>query len=63
MLLVPRDLTQKQHPVALRPFLPEIQEMIEFTHKRVMNEVQKYVIICLVPMNKLKTDVGSCLLA
>jgi hypothetical protein len=25
----------------LRPFLPEIQRIIEFTHREVLNEVQK----------------------
>ena len=42
-MLVPRDTSERQHPVPLRPFLPEIQDFIEFNHKGVMNEVEKYV--------------------
>jgi hypothetical protein len=39
--LVPRDISRRQHPTVLRPFLPEVQRIIEFTHRDVLNEVQK----------------------
>ncbi|KAI0321761.1 hypothetical protein OF83DRAFT_1080719 [Amylostereum chailletii] len=38
---LPRDVSKRQHPQALRPYLPEIQDMIKFTHCTVLNEVQK----------------------
>ena len=39
--LVPRDTSRREHPNVLRPFMPEIQRIIEFTHRDVLNEVQK----------------------
>jgi hypothetical protein len=39
--LVPRDTSRREHPGVLRPFLPEIQRIVEFTHREVLNEVQK----------------------
>ncbi|KAI0303679.1 hypothetical protein B0F90DRAFT_1310611 [Multifurca ochricompacta] len=39
----PRDVSRREHPTVLRRFLPEIQRIIEFTHRDVFNEVQKLV--------------------
>lgn len=42
-ILVPRNVSRRNHPNVLRPFLPEVQKIIEFTHREVLNEVQKSV--------------------
>ena len=47
--LVPRNVSRRNHPNVLRPFLPEVQKIIEFTHREVLNEVQKSVQIFSVP--------------
>ncbi|KAI0063998.1 Clavaminate synthase-like protein [Artomyces pyxidatus] len=50
----PRDVSRREHPAVLRPFLPEIQKMIEFTHRDIMNEVQKLLSLGLeLPENTL----------
>lgn len=49
-----RDVSLREHPTALRPFLPEIQDFIEFTHKKVMNEVESLLSLGLeLPENTL----------
>jgi len=50
----PRDTSRREHPIVLRPFMPEIQRIIEFTHREVLNEVQKLLSLGLeLPENTL----------
>jgi len=50
----PRDVSRRTHPNVLRPFLPEVQKLIEFTHREVLNEVQKLLSLGLeLPENTL----------
>ncbi|KAH9994749.1 Clavaminate synthase-like protein [Russula vinacea] len=51
---IPRDASRREHPNVLRPFLPEVQRIIEFTHRDVLNEVQKLLSLGLeLPENTL----------
>ncbi|KAI0041193.1 Clavaminate synthase-like protein [Auriscalpium vulgare] len=51
---IPRDVNEREHPNAVRPFLPEIQKFIEFTHRDILNEVQKLLSLGLeLPENVL----------
>jgi len=51
---LPRDTSRREHPTVLRPFIPEIQSMIEFTHRQVLGEVQKLLSLGLeLPENTL----------
>lgn len=43
--LVTRDVTVKQHPQALRPFLPEIDEFIRFCHFKILHPLLRCVCI------------------
>ena len=60
--LVPRDTSRRDHPVVLRPFMSEIQRIIEFTHREVLNEVQKSAKVLILPCHHFLTmnDTGSC---
>ncbi|KAI0035420.1 Clavaminate synthase-like protein [Vararia minispora EC-137] len=50
----PRNVHDRNHPEALRPYLPEIQEMVEFTHCTILHEVQKLLSLGLeLPENTL----------
>jgi len=50
----PRDVYEREHPQALRPYLPEVQEMIKFTHCNILNEVQRLLSLGLeLPENTL----------
>ncbi|TFY80318.1 hypothetical protein EWM64_g3695 [Hericium alpestre] len=44
---LPRDVSRQEHPTALRPFLPEIQKFIEYTHSEIMYEVERLLAIGL----------------
>ncbi|VDB84762.1 unnamed protein product [Peniophora sp. CBMAI 1063] len=51
---LPRDVAERDHPAPLRPFLPEVQNMIQFTHCEVLGEVQKLLSLGLeLPENTL----------
>ncbi|KAI0064020.1 Clavaminate synthase-like protein [Artomyces pyxidatus] len=50
----PRELTQREHPTVLRPYLPEVQKYVEFTHVDILNQVQKLLSLGLeLPENTL----------
>ncbi|KAA1467556.1 Clavaminate synthase-like protein [Dentipellis sp. KUC8613] len=42
-----REVNLKQHPSALRPFLPEIQDFIRFNHEGVIHELTKLLALGL----------------
>ena len=45
-LSVNRNVYYKEHPAAIRPFLPEIQEFVKFNHERVVHEIERLDILC-----------------
>ena len=40
---VNKDVTRKDHPVALRPFIPEIDEFVRFNHFEILHPILKSV--------------------
>ncbi|TFY69355.1 hypothetical protein EVJ58_g450 [Rhodofomes roseus] len=42
-----RDVTKRQHPQALRPFLPEITEFARFCHLKILHPVLRLLATCL----------------
>jgi len=41
--VVNRNVNNKSHPEAVRPFLPEIQEFVRHNHIDVLHEIGRYV--------------------
>ena len=41
--LVNRDVTKKQHPQALRPFIPEVEAFARFNHLQVLHPLLRCV--------------------
>lgn len=41
VLVVNRNVHYKEHPQAIRPLLPEIQEFVRFNHEEVVHELER----------------------